>query len=229
MSLTPFLAFAFGLAALFVLLALLQVRGAGRSWRAHRHAGAGARVVVGLVLLACAGFAALVGTALLGYRRLAAEALVATIDTRALDAQRYAVGVELPDGTRHEVELDGDDWQLDARVIKWKTTAVVLGAPPLYRLERIGGRWRSIEQTQSGPYTVHALAEPATAIDPWVLLRQLPERIDWIDADYGSAAWLPMVDEGRYTVTLAASGGLVARPADAATAGALRAAGWFAP
>lgn len=229
MSLTPFLAFAFGLAALLALFALLQVGGARRSWRSRRRAGATTRLVVSLVLLGCAGFAALVGTALLGWRRLAAEALVATIDTRALDAQRYAVGVELPDGTRHEVELDGDDWQLDARVIKWKTTAVVLGAPPLYRLERIGGRWHSIEQARSGPYTVHALADPATSIDPWVLLRGLPDRVDMIDADYGSAAWLPMVDGGRYTVTLAASGGLVARPADASTAEALRAAGWFAP
>src|SRR5690606_11236426 len=131
--LTAFLVAAFALAAFFVLFALLQARGADRSWRARRRAGATGRILVGLVLLGCAGFAALVGTALLGWRRLAAEALVATIDTRALDAQRYAVGVELPDGTRHEVELDGDDWQLDARVIKWKTTAVVLGAPPLYR------------------------------------------------------------------------------------------------
>lgn len=229
MSLTPILVVAFALAAVLALFALLQAGGARRSWRARRRAGAGARVVVGLVLLACSAFAALVGTALLGWRRLAAEALVATIDTRALDASRYAVGVELPDGTRREVELDGDDWQLDARVIKWKTTAVVLGAPPLYRLERIGGRWHSIEQARSGPYTIHALAAPATSIDPWVLLHQLPERIDMIDADYGSAAWLPMVDNGRYTVTLAASGGLVARPADPATAQALRDAGWFAP
>lgn len=229
MSLTPFLLVAFGLAALLALFALLQGGAAARCWRTRRRGGAGLRVVVGLALLGCAGFAALVGTALLGWRRLAAESLVATIDTRALGAQRYAVGVELPDGTRREVELDGDDWQLDARVIKWKTTAVVLGAPPLYRLERIGGRWHSIEQARSGPYTIHALAEPATTIDPWVLLRQLPDRIDMIDADYGSAAWLPMVDQGRYTVSFAASGGLVARPADAATAEALRAAGWFAP
>ena len=229
MSLTPFIGFSFALAAVLALSALLQGRACARSWRRRARTRAGMRLVVGLLLLACAGFAALVGTALLGYRRLAAEALVATLDTRALDAQRFAVGVELPDGTRREVEVQGDDWQLDARVIKWKTTAVVLGAPPLYRLERIGGRWRSIEQAQSGPYTVHALADPATSIDPWLLLRGLPDRIDMIDADYGSAAWLPMVDGGHYTVTLAASGGLVARPADAATAEALRAAGWFAP
>ena len=200
MSLTPFLVAAFGLAALLALFALLQGRAAGRCWRTRRRGRAGVRMIVGLVLLGCAGLVALVGTALLGWHRLAAEALVATIDTRALGAQRYAVGVELPDGTRREVEIDGDDWQLDARVIKWKTTAVVLGAPPLYRLERIGGRWHSIEQARSGPYTIHALSEPATAIDPWLLLRQLPERVDWIDADYGSAAWLPMVDRGRYTV-----------------------------
>ena len=33
-----------------------------------------------------------------------------------------------------------------------------------------------------------------------------------------SAAYLPLVDGGRYVVTLAAAGGLVARPADDATA-----------
>jgi hypothetical protein len=43
--------------------------------------------------------------------------------------------------------------------------------------------------------------------------------VPWVDADYGSGAYLPLVDGGRFNVTLAAAGGLVARPADAETAG----------
>jgi hypothetical protein len=37
---------------------------------------------------------------------------------------------------------------------------------------------------------------------------------------------MPMLDGARYTVSLAAGGGLVARPADEATAQLLKASGW---
>ena len=54
--------------------------------------------------------------------------------------------------------------------------------------------------------------------DLWTLKRRFPQWLPWIDADYGSAAYLPLVDGGNYVVTLAAAGGLIARPADDATA-----------
>src|SRR5262249_623956 len=57
---------------------------------------------------------------------------------------------------------------------------------------------------------------------------QFPRWLPWIDADYGSAAYLPLVDGGKYTATLSAAGGLIARPADAATAEKLQASGWGA-
>jgi len=228
MSLTPFLAIAFGAAAFLALLSLLQLRGAGRAWRARRPAGAALRVVAALLLLACATIAALVATALLGYRRLTAEAPVATIETHIVAPQRFRVAVLLPDGSRTETELAGDDWQLDARVIKWKPRAVLLGAPPLYRLERISGRWQDIVQARSAAYSAQPIDAPGL-IDPIDLQRRVPARLAWIDADYGSAAWLPMVDGGRYSVTLGTSGGLVARPADPSTAERLREAGWSQP
>lgn len=210
MSLTPFLVAAFALAALLALFALLQARGAGRSWRARRRAGASARVVVGLVLLGCAGFAALVGTALLGWRRLAAEAHVATIDTRALDAQRYVVGVELPDGTRREVELAGDEWQLDARVLKWKGWANLLGLDAQYRLERVSGRYRDIEQERKDERTVYGLSENP-GLDLWTMSIDHKRWLPFVDAVYGSAVYLPMADGARYEVAITQSG-LVARP-----------------
>ena len=103
--------------------------------------------------------------------------------------------------------------------------AVVLGAPPLYRLDRISGRYRDAAQEASAPKSVVALTSPAR-LDLWSMKQQFPRWLPWIDADYGSGAYLPLVDGGHFKVTLAAAGGLIARAADAPTAEKLRATSW---
>jgi hypothetical protein len=217
MSLTPFLVVLFVAAVLCLLFAADHGARAHRRWRERRRLAATLRVLWCLVFIGLALLGGLAGTVLLGYRRLAAEAEVARIEVHALAAQRYAVDIRTPDGEQRRVELAGDDWQLDARVIKWTPRAVVLGAPPLYRLERIGGRYRDIAQERSAIRSVVAL-DDSMLPDLWTVKKRFPQWLPWIDADYGSAAYLPLVDGGTYVVTLAAAGGLVARPADEATA-----------
>lgn len=217
MSLTPLLFALFGTAVLCLLFASGHGASAHRRWRERRRFAAMLRVLWCLVFLGFALLGGLAGIVLLGYRRLAAEATVARIEAHALGAQRYAVDILTPDGERRHVELAGDDWQLDARVIKWTPRAVVLGAQPLYRLERIGGRFRDVAQERSTMRSVVAL-DDSMLPDLWTLKRRFPQWLPWIDADYGSAAYLPLVDGGNYVVTLAAAGGLIARPADDATA-----------
>jgi len=223
MSLTPFLIGLYAFAVLCALIAFGHGAGARRHWRSRRRFAACHRGLWSLVFLLLALLGTLGGTALLGYRRLASEALVAKLDTRLLGPQRYAVDVEFPDGSRRTVELGGDEWQLDARVIKWDVRAVALGAPPLYRLDRISGRYRDTTQESAAGKSVVGLSSPVP-VDLWQMKQRFPEWLPWVDADYGSAAYLPLVDDGHFTVTLAAAGGLVARPADSATADKLKSA-----
>ena len=68
--------------------------------------------------------------------------------------------------------------------------------------------------------------DQANPFDLLDLKRRFPQWLPWIDADYGSGAYLALVDGGEYTVSLAPAGGLVARPANALTEQKLRAAGW---
>ena len=225
MPLTAFLAGLYGFAILSALIAIGHGAGARRHWRSRRRFRACHRALWSLVFVLLALIGIIGGTALLGYRRLASEALVATLDTRQLAPQRFAVDIELPDGTRRSTELAGDEWQLDARVIKWDTRAVVLGAPPLYRLDRVTGRYRDAQQEQSAPKSVAVLSTP-THLDLWQMKQRFPQWLPWVDADYGSGAYLPLVDGGKFNVTLAAAGGLVARPADTSTAEKISATGF---
>ena len=226
MPLTAFLIGLYAFAILCALIAFGHAAGARRHWRARRRFAACHRSLWSLVFVLMALLGAIGGTALMGYRRLASEALVATLDTRQLGPQRYAVDIELPDGTRQATELSGDEWQLDARVIKWDTRAVVLGAPPLYRLDRVSGRYHDANQAAAAPSSLAVLSSSPTRLDLWQMKQQFPRWLPWIDADYGSAAYLPLVDGGRFKVTLAAAGGLVARPADEPTAAKVRDTNW---
>jgi hypothetical protein len=212
-------------AGLFGLAALAQLFAVRRRWRQRRRLSACHRSAWLLVLLVIALLACALSLSLDGYQRLVAEQPVATVSVRAFAPQQWALRVDLADGTHDSVQLSGDDWQLDARVIKWTPRAVSLGAQPLYRVERISGRWRDTEKARSTPPSVSALGGDGM-LDLWQLKRSYPAWLPWVDADFGSAAYMPLIDGARYEVSLAAAGGLIARPADAQTKAKLDAADW---
>ena len=215
----------FVLSAILLLIALVQLSAARRHWRARRHFAATHRGVWLLVFLLLAILTAGLGVALRGYRLLTAEVAVATIGARQTAPQEFAVRVDFPDGRHQSAMLRGDQWQIDARVINWTPRAVELGAEPLYRVDRLSGRYRDPAQAQTTPPTVVDLT-PDSILDLWQLKQEFPRWLPWIDADYGSAAYLPLLDGASYHVSLSPMGGLIARPADATTADKLKAAGW---
>jgi hypothetical protein len=57
-------------------------------------------------------------------------------------------------------------------------------------------------------------------IDLWALASS--DRLPWVDAYYGSAAYVPLAEGARYRVSLAATG-LVVRPDNEAAAASLSA------
>lgn len=212
-------------AALFGLAALLQTFAVRRRWRQRRrlsacHRGTWLLAFLVMALLACA-----LSLSLDGYQRLIAEQPVAKVGVRAFGPQQWALRIDLADGSHESVQLSGDDWQLDARVIKWSPRAVSLGAQPLYRVERISGRWRDPAKAQATPPSVAAVGGDGV-LDLWQLKRRYPAWLPWVDADFGSGVYMPLIDGARYEVTLAAVGGLIARPADEQTRAKLDALDW---
>lgn len=193
---------ALGLFALLVaLVRLLRIR----PFAAARSACSGA------LLLAVAAALFLVSSNLNGYARLTREEPVAEISFETLGPQLYrATLARAPTGEAQSFALAGDEWQLDARVLKFSGIGALLGLETLYRLERLSGRYRDVEQERSAPRSVHSLAE-APLVDLWALAREKPRWLPFVDALYGSATYLPMADGARYRVSISPSG-LLARP-----------------
>src|SRR5690625_5714508 len=59
------------------------------------------------------------------------------------------------DGTEQEFDLRGDQWQLDARIIKWQGFVAAMGVKPGYRLDRISGRYYTLEDERSARSEEH--------------------------------------------------------------------------
>lgn len=163
----------------------------------------------GLLLILAAILSWSVALNLYGYQRLTQERPVARLRFEALGPQMYRVYVIHPDQTAQSFELRGDEWQVDARVLKWSGLATLLGMETAYQLDRITGRYHDLQQERQMPRTVYSLYQER-GVDVWRLAHEHRGWIPWVDAVYGSATYMPMVDRAEYALKITTSG-LIAR------------------
>jgi hypothetical protein len=193
-----------------VLLSLLFFVASVRRLRRRRVLGGMAHGTTGLVLLLVAVAAVLVASNLRTYQRLTYEQPAGELQFTRTGEREYNAVLTYPTGTKSSFALRGDEWQVDARVLKWTAFANLIGFDAAYRLERISGRYTKIEDERTQPRTVYALESPAR-VDPWELVRSHHGWIPWVDALYGSATFLPMADGALYEIKVSQTG-LIARP-----------------
>jgi TM2 domain-containing membrane protein YozV len=153
-----------------------------------------------------------IATNLYSYDRLTYEQDIAELTFAQLGEQQFRVEITYTNQDKIENFLvNGDEWQMDARVIKWHGWAQLAGLNAQYRLERISGRYSDINDERQKPRSVYSLAQEES-IDYWKLIQNYKKWLPWIDAHYGSATYLPMADKATYTVSLTQTG-LIARTA----------------
>ncbi|GLQ50766.1 hypothetical protein ACFFJT_05640 [Dyella flava] len=201
------------LAAIILIVALVQLLTARQHVHDHRPFAAAAHSLLMLIFVVLAVLIGALAMSLRGYRFLSEEIPVVQIDSRILTPQRWALTLTWPDGATRQVMLAGDDFQVDAIVLKWKLPAMLAGLPPLYRLDRISGRYDDASQEMTAPRTVIDFSQAGQG-DLMDLKKQWPDWLPEVDTVFGSAAFLPLVDGGHYSVELMHTGALVARPDD---------------
>ena len=149
--------------------------------------------------------AALIAVNLRTYQRLSFEQPAGELQFTRTGPRQFNAVLTYPDGERAIFSLRGDEWQVDARVLKWQAFANLVGFDTAYRLERISGRYARIEDERTLPRTVYDL-NPPQRIDPWDLVHRYHSWLPWVDALYGSATFLPMADGALYEIKVSQSG-----------------------
>lgn len=168
----------------------------------------------GIGLLVLSMFMGLIAWDLLGYRQALQEQRVATLTFTEIEPQYYDVKLVDAKGNVHQYTLRGDQWQLDARLVKLKGYLARFGAHPGYRLERLSGRYYRLDQELTAERTVYQLGDSLYGVDAWRWLNKHPNWLPVVDAVYGSATYVPLADKASYEVSLSHSG-LLARPLNA--------------
>jgi hypothetical protein len=192
------------LGILLMLLALIQIR-RGRLISASFQG----LLASGLLALGAAAF--LLGINLYTYQRLTLEQEIAQIAFWQAGPQQYlALLTTTGSGDEQSYMIRGDEWQIDARILKWTAPAVLSGLDSRYRLERLSGRYRDIQQEKQDQRSVFELsAEPGLAI--WAVLARLSCCLSWIDSYYGNSTYMPMADQSSFQIYLTQSG-IITRP-----------------
>jgi len=156
------------------------------------------------MLLLIVTFALLLFTTL-GYERLTFEQTLAHISIKKQGKQQFTADIEFTDGPHQSFEIRGDEIYIDARVLKWKPWANLIGIHSVYRLDRIGGRYIEYQHEVNKPRSLFQFKE--SSVEDLFDYRSDYEVLGWlVDAEYGSAAFLPVKDQGEYLLTLSTSG-----------------------
>jgi hypothetical protein len=120
----------------------------------------------------------------------------------------------LPGGRMQVLDLSGNEWRLDVRVLRWRPWTDSLGLHQRYRIQRLASRHRGTVLAEGKPGTRHELASFAAG-DPWQLAREQRRWHRLIDAQVALGPYVPMVDGARFRVSFGATG-LRAAPVNAA-------------
>ncbi|MDX1800072.1 MAG: multidrug transporter [Marinobacter sp.] len=167
--------------------------------------------MVVLALLFIGGYAVLVAVSLTQYQSLADMQSIASVGVSRVGPQSWRVRLETPGEPAVTASISGDQWQLDARIIRFSGPLRWLGVAPGYQLERLSGRYIALEQERNSPRTVVALTSGQGWPDIWQLDQQF--NLPFVEGVYGNATFMPMADGAVFDVRLSGSG-LVAVPAN---------------
>lgn len=194
----------YGLTALLLVLALLVLALAiAGGWRM----GWLLPWLKGNLLLLALVFSAVLGLAaweLHQFKTLEPGSTVTTLTFRELGPQLYEV--EMSGAGSQKVRINGDQWELDAQVLRWRGLGHAIGLHDGYRLHRLSGRYLALEQQQNaGVAPARLLHATPGWRDLWYWLDSSgSQRL--LEADAFTLRFMPMTEGARYALEIGVTG-----------------------
>lgn len=198
------------LAIVFAGLGLVfTVTGIAALWH-RRLFGSGMRLLSACVFFLLAALLGGIVLGLQGYRALTHEEVAATVRTEPIGPKRFNAHFQFTDGREASYTLQGDELYVDARVLKWRPVANILGLHTTYELDRVAGRYTNLDAEQRQPRTVHTLA-PSRPVDLFSLRKRYSLLSPLLDAEYGSATFAAADVPADFEIRVSTTGLLVRR------------------
>ena len=197
-------------AVVFGVLSVVCFVGGFYAFRRRRFLLMGLSLLVAVLCLSLSGLCATVEIAIRGYRALTREEIAAVVETQSTGPRSFTATFTFPDGRSATYSLAGDELYVDAHILKWKPIANLLGLHTAYELDRVAGRYAALQDEQTLPRSVFSLAADKP-VDMFDLRRRFWLFRPVVDAEYGSATFVPANRPARYELRVSTTG-LLIRP-----------------
>jgi len=170
--------------------------------------GMAASFILALLMLSLGALFGTITIATKGYRALTREEVAAVVKTEPIGPSRFQAQLHLPDGRERIFTLSGDEFYVDAHILKWKPIANFLGLHTSYELDRVAGRYSKLEDEQTKIRTVFALSQEKP-VDMFNLRRRYTLFRPLLDAEYGSATFIGADKAAEFEVRVSTTGLLI--------------------
>ena len=195
----------FPFAVLFGVLGILVVIAALYSFFRLRIPQSGIRMAVGLLLLVLGALAGTISVGMMGYRAFTREEVAARISVTPAGKQRFLATFRFTDGREATYDLAGDSIYVDAHILKWHPYANMIGLHTAYEIDRVAGRYHAVKDERDAMRTVHALGREKP-VDLYSLRLRFTFLSPLIDAEYGSASFIPVTRPAELELRVSTSG-----------------------
>jgi len=176
-------------ATVFILLCVIFLFAFFTSLRKKRFFGAVRNFTFAVLMLTLSLLFGTISISIQGYNALTREELAATVEIFPVSKQIFMARITFPDSSEKQYKLEGDEFYIDAHILKWKSLANLFGLHTYYELDRIAGRYIDIEDETNKNRTVYSVAEDKL-IDAFDLRLKYPFLSFLVDAEYGSASFI---------------------------------------
>lgn len=200
------------LVLIFLFLSLLSFVASIMGFRKRMFLGGAIGLLVGLLFLTLTGLFVTITVAIQGYRALTQEEVAARVKIEPTGPEKFVAYFSFPNGRKETFSLAGDQFYVDAHILKWKPVVNFFGLHTAYELDRVAGRYTRLKDELSKPHTVFSLSK-SKLVDMFSLRERYSLLSPLLDAEYGSATFIPAKEPTEVEVRVSTTG-LLVRKAD---------------
>ena len=193
---------------IFLILCLFSSIAGILALRKRRFSGGTIGLLAGLLFLSLAALFATITVSIQGYRALTYEEVAAKVKIEPTGPDQFTARFSFADGRKDTFILAGNEFYVDAHILKWRPVANFFGLHTTYELDRVAGRYSRLEDERSKPRTFFSLSR-SKPLDMFYLRGRYALLKPLLDAEYGSATFIPAKESSEVEVRVSTSGLLV--------------------
>jgi ABC-type lipoprotein release transport system permease subunit len=179
------------------------------AFKRKRFFGVIVNITLVMLLLAVFGLFGMMSITMHGYHVLTHEEVAAHVKVEPTDPQKFTARFRFNDGHTISFELAGDELFVDAHILKWKPIANFFGLHTSYKLDRVSGRYITLDDERDKSRTVFSVSQKKT-VDIFDLRKKYPLLKLLVDTEYGSATFI-MADKSEDLELRVSTTGLLIR------------------